>query len=304
VDLHKRLGISDSLLDAVKDITEKKHMDPVNPKALKKDFDDRKDKDIDNDGDVDKSDSYLHNRRKAIKKAMSKDEAMHGMKKSKMKGSKDNIDTEPQLDNKMDESTELKEESIVIHYRNPKDGKTHKMHVFTAQDARQAQMDLKRQGMNIIKTEMGEELSSKEKMKRGLYNKKEEMSSKEKMKRGLYNKKEEMAPAVGAVARAAAPTIAKAVVKKASDSSSNNNEEKSPTGVDDGAVDKHNCATHVYHEQWGNGQTITTMHAEPDSNGFVEWYDVLFDHGIEKGVPVAEMKVTREMSHGSHKKKK
>lgn len=45
-------------------------MDDVNPKALKKDFDDRKDKDIDNDGDVDNSDEYLHNRRKAVSKAM------------------------------------------------------------------------------------------------------------------------------------------------------------------------------------------------------------------------------------------
>lgn len=45
-------------------------MDKVNPKALKKDFDDRKDKDIDNDGDVDDSDEYLHNRRKAVSKAV------------------------------------------------------------------------------------------------------------------------------------------------------------------------------------------------------------------------------------------
>lgn len=53
---------------------EKKKMDPVNKKALKKDFDDRKDKDIDNDGDVDSSDEYLHNRRKAVSKAMKKEE--------------------------------------------------------------------------------------------------------------------------------------------------------------------------------------------------------------------------------------
>jgi hypothetical protein len=33
------------------------------------------DADIDNDGDVDSSDEYLHKRRKAIKKAMTKDEA-------------------------------------------------------------------------------------------------------------------------------------------------------------------------------------------------------------------------------------
>lgn len=48
-------------------------MDPVNKKALKKDFDDRDDKDIDNDGDVDGSDEYLHKRRKAVGKAMKKD---------------------------------------------------------------------------------------------------------------------------------------------------------------------------------------------------------------------------------------
>ena len=233
---HRRLGISDSLLDAVKSITEKKKMDPVG----------KADADIDNDGDVDKSDDYLKNRRKAIKKSMKKDD-------KKPSGKKDQVDVEPQLDDKMSESVELEEESIKIIYRNPKDGKTHHMNVFTAQDARQAEMDLKRQGMNIIKKEMGEELSSKEKMKRGLYNKKEE---------------------------------------------------KSPDGVDAGAVDKHNCATHVYHESWGEGQTITTMHADPDEHGFVEWYDVLFDHGIEKGVPVSEMKVTKEMSHGNHKKKK
>lgn len=216
---HRRLGISDSLLAAVKGITEKKKMDPVG----------KADADIDNDGDVDKSDDYLKNRRKAIKKSVKKDD-------KKPSGKKDDVDVEPQLDDKMSESVELDEESIKITYRNPKDGKTHSMNVFTAQDAAQAEKDLKRQGMNILKKEMGED--------------------------------------------------------------------KSPDGVDTGAVDKHNCATHVYHESWGEGQTVTTMHADPDEHGFVEWYDVLFDHGIEKGVSVAEMKVTKEMSHGNHKKKK
>jgi len=45
-------------------------MDPVNKDAVKKKFDDRKDKDIDNDGDVDSSDKFLHKRRKAISKAV------------------------------------------------------------------------------------------------------------------------------------------------------------------------------------------------------------------------------------------
>ena len=50
-----------------------KGMDKVQPKAVKKDFDDRKDKDIDNDGDVDSSDKYLHKRRAAISKAVKKE---------------------------------------------------------------------------------------------------------------------------------------------------------------------------------------------------------------------------------------
>ena len=61
-------------------------MDPVNKKALKKDFDDRKDKDIDNDGDTDDSDEYLHNRRKTISKAV----------KGEGKGEK--VDVKPKLD--------------------------------------------------------------------------------------------------------------------------------------------------------------------------------------------------------------
>ena len=55
--------------EAAKKMDEKK-LDAVNPKAIKKKFDDRKDKDIDNDGDVDSSDKYLHKRRKAVSKAI------------------------------------------------------------------------------------------------------------------------------------------------------------------------------------------------------------------------------------------
>ena len=49
---------------------EEDNLDPVNKKAVKKKFANRKDKDIDNDGDVDSTDKYLHKRRKAISKSM------------------------------------------------------------------------------------------------------------------------------------------------------------------------------------------------------------------------------------------
>jgi len=63
--MKNRFNLPDSLIDAVKSVIEgNKKLDPVG----------KADADIDNDGDVDKSDSYLHNRRKAIKKAMKNEE--------------------------------------------------------------------------------------------------------------------------------------------------------------------------------------------------------------------------------------
>jgi hypothetical protein len=53
-------NVTSKLIEAYAEVNEKKKLDPVG----------QADADIDNDGDVDKSDKYLHNRRKAIKKAM------------------------------------------------------------------------------------------------------------------------------------------------------------------------------------------------------------------------------------------
>ena len=151
-----------------------KQMDAVNKKALKKDYDDRSDKDIDNDGDADSTDKYLHTRRKAISKAMSKDE---------------------------------------------------------------------------------------------------KMSSKEKMAKGLYNQKE-----------------AKDLDAKNADS----------------AI-KHDCASHVEHAKWGLGDCIEEQHTIVETApgvGYVSHYDVLFEHGVEKDVPVEDLKILAEKNHGHMPKKK
>ena len=177
-----------------------KQMDAVNKKALKKDYDDRSDKDIDNDGDADSTDKYLHTRRKAIAKAMSKDE----------------------------------------------------------------------------------KLSSKEKMAKGLYNQKEAnmapfvktkaVTAKQKAKQGMYNKEAKDLDAKNA----------------------------------DDAI-KHDCASHVEHAKWGLGDCIEEQHTIVETApgvGYVSHYDVLFEHGVEKDVPVEDLKILAEKHHGHKPKKK
>ena len=59
----------------------------------------------------------------------------------------------------------------------------------------------------------------------------------------------------------------------------------------------HLCAKNVIHEDWGKGETVPTMHADPDEEGNIAWYDVMFEHGVEKGVSINELKVTKEANH-------
>ena len=62
----------------------------------------------------------------------------------------------------------------------------------------------------------------------------------------------------------------------------------------------HMCATHVEHAEWGQGKPIHSQHAAPDENGQIDWYDVMFEHGIEKYVPTANMNVLAEGPHENH----
>jgi len=110
--LANRQGLSPNLVDAVRDVlsgkkpeieavddedtvqlqkeleTTEEGLDPVNKKELKGKHKDRKDKDIDNDGDVDSTDKYLHKRRKAVSKAIGEAACKKGMCKDEDKNGK------------------------------------------------------------------------------------------------------------------------------------------------------------------------------------------------------------------------
>lgn len=150
------------------EVVEKKKLDPVNHNALKGSHADRKDKDIDNDGDVDKSDEYLHNRRKTTK---------HAMKKEDVDGCE--VCGCEECECEIEESKDID-----------------------------------------------------------------------------------------------AGNVLKAL--------------------------KHDCATHVQHEQWGAGECIPGEHTlveQEDGTAIVTHYDVMFEHGIEFDVAVESLKVTKSEAH-------
>tara|TARA_B100000161_G_scaffold154025_1_gene109763 strand:- start:249 stop:1721 length:1473 start_codon:yes stop_codon:yes gene_type:complete len=59
----------------------------------------------------------------------------------------------------------------------------------------------------------------------------------------------------------------------------------------------HDCATVVEHPIWGKGKPVHGQHAIPTDDGYVEWYDVEFKHGIEKKVMAEDVKVLKMSSH-------
>jgi len=61
-------------------------------------------------------------------------------------------------------------------------------------------------------------------------------------------------------------------------------DEAKTDGVAAGSMEKdgHLCATKVFHKEWAEGTPIFSQHAEPDENGDIAWYDVMFEHGIER----------------------
>jgi len=64
---------------------------------------------------------------------------------------------------------------------------------------------------------------------------------------------------------------------------------------------EHQCAIHVKSEQFGEGRTLTTQHAEPDESGNIAWYGVMFNHGIER-IMTEDIEILVSEAH-THSKK-
>ena len=66
--------------------------------------------------------------------------------------------------------------------------------------------------------------------------------------------------------------------------------EKKGDCVDKDKKTKHNCAKKVCSEQWGEGTCVPEHHTLLE-DGTVTHYDVVFEHGLERMVPVEELEV-------------
>ena len=211
-----------TLENAVLSVYEKK-LDPVNKDAVKKKFDDRKDKDIDNDGDVDSTDKFLHKRRKAITKAIEKEGNAFTMKLAQARKNGD--------------------KSMMIGKKE-----------YPVKDVEETIKELK-------------------------------MSKNE----NAYFRVDSMRDALKKVWGDA--------VKESVEPKKETLEEKKLEDSPNPANQWHMCAKNVVHEKWGRGNTIHTMHADPDKKGMVEWYDVWFNHGIEKRVPTKDLQIETILAH-------
>lgn len=82
-------------------------------------------------------------------------------------------------------------------------------------------------------------------------------------------------------------------------------DEKKPIGEnrDTPGNSTHQCAIHVKSEQYGEGKTLFSQHAEPDAEGNIAWYDVMFAEGIKR-VETKDIEILVSESHMNHKKKK
>jgi hypothetical protein len=90
---------------------------------------------------------------------------------------------------------------------------------------------------------------------------------------------------------------------KQKDDKEEKNEKEMKENTDTPGNSSHQCAVHVKSEQFGEGKTLFSQHAEPDAQGNIAWYDVMFAEGIKR-VETKDIEIVVSESHMNHKKKK
>jgi hypothetical protein len=285
--------VSKSLLDAAarimkgeqpeEQIEENVAVDLVEAKKVQKlDPVGKEDDDVNNDGVEDDSDDYLKKRRKAVTKAVQADEEtihegeLPDLPKKKSMTSKDySALANKHNDLASDHRKQAERHSGVNDGASNRHKEAAEWHDEAASAAKEASEDPSHSGManNYAKSARG------------------------------ANHASSVARERGAEADKRRANVRKADGKDVDES----------VDVDAGNVEKalkHDCATHVHHEEHGVGRCIPGMHTlerVDEENGIVTHYDVMFENDegpyIVENVPVAEMKVLKDMNHG-HKKKK
>ena len=278
---------SKGLLDAVSGVL-KNSPKQIEEKAVNKhghDHPGKEDHDVDNDGDNDSTDSYLKNRRKAIAKNMSMKkeevEQIDELSKDTMKSYKDNAawDKDYETGAVDPKARERREKGIAMANK-----KLAKEEVEELDELSIGTM--KSYGDKRARTVFSGGRKPGQSVDAGIAQKSRQSNSLS-LARTKINRARDTGSTV--LNKEQAETVTEAPVD----------------GVAAGSMegDKHLCATKVFHKEWAEGTPIFSQHAEPDFLGNIAWYDVMFEHGIERQVPTAEMEILMAESHMMHKKK-
>ena len=259
-------------------VDEAKKLDPVG----------KEDADVNNDGKVDKSDSFLKNRRKVISANIKEDEQIEegwddmladvkakkgpqpnggsGVKKGKSYGNQKNASGE--------EKKEEMKEGVMSKVKSFAKKALEKVGGGSDED------QLKRLQKNMGVAQTGKKPEMKEEVEASI----EEAKAPE----GTYSSKrfETDGQRVARLAKE------KMQAKKAAMNTDT-----------PGNSYKHQCAVHVKHSKLGEGKTLYSQHAQPDADGNIEWYDVMFAEGIER-VMTTDLEILVSESHMNHDEKK
>ena len=167
-----------------------------------------------------------------------------------------------------------------------------------------------------------EGMSSKEKMKKGLYNKEgmdpvgkedgdiDNDGDKDKSDSYLMKRRKAIKKAMAKEELELPEYVIEAIEEALAEDESYevNLEEAEDLDADSSSKAlQHDCAKHVVHKEHGEGQCVPGMHTleeNEDGTGYVTHYDVMFESGIVEDVPVEELEIVSEMSHGHPRKKK